>query len=101
MQTLRQKSKKSDGAYSDTPALIPQPQMVIDYDSGRAKRLLVLHAVQGEQANLMTVDGNRQAKITDIENVEIVFKGSVGYDSERLPRFQRNAFMARKFVVQP
>ena len=38
----------------------------------------------GKQADLMIVKGNPAAKIGDIENVEIVFKDCVGYDSEKL-----------------
>ena len=38
----------------------------------------------GKQADLMIVKGNPATKITDIENVEIVFKEGVGYDSEKL-----------------
>src|SRR5881296_3671869 len=38
----------------------------------------------GKQADLMIVRGNPAAKISDIENVEIVFKDGVGYDSEKL-----------------
>jgi imidazolonepropionase-like amidohydrolase len=38
----------------------------------------------GKQADLMIVKGNPATKIADIENVEIVFKDGVGYDSERL-----------------
>ena len=38
----------------------------------------------GKQADLMVVKGNPAATITDIENVEIVFKDGVGYDSEKL-----------------
>ena len=38
----------------------------------------------GKQADLMIVKGNPAAKIRDIENVEIVFKDGVGYDSEKL-----------------
>ena len=38
----------------------------------------------GKQADLMIVKGNPALKITDIENVEIVFKDGVGYDSEKL-----------------
>ena len=38
----------------------------------------------GKQADLMIVKGNPAAKITDIENVEIVFKDGVGYDTEKL-----------------
>jgi hypothetical protein len=38
----------------------------------------------GKQADLMIVKGNPAGKISDIENVEIVFKDGVGYDSEKL-----------------
>jgi imidazolonepropionase-like amidohydrolase len=38
----------------------------------------------GKQADLMIVKGNPAIKITDIENVEIVFKDGIGYDSEKL-----------------
>jgi len=38
----------------------------------------------GKQADLMVVKGNPAATINDIENVEIVFKDGVGYDSEKL-----------------
>jgi imidazolonepropionase-like amidohydrolase len=38
----------------------------------------------GKQADLMVVKGNPGTKINDIENVEIVFKDGVGYDSEKL-----------------
>ena len=38
----------------------------------------------GKQADLMIVNGNPAAKIVDIENVEIVFKDGIGYDSEKL-----------------
>ncbi|MEK6333336.1 MAG: amidohydrolase family protein [Acidobacteriota bacterium] len=38
----------------------------------------------GKQADLMIVKGNPAAKISDIENVEIVFKDGVGYDTEKL-----------------
>ncbi|MGZ5483037.1 MAG: amidohydrolase family protein, partial [Pyrinomonadaceae bacterium] len=38
----------------------------------------------GKQADLMIVKGNPALKITDIENVEIVFKDGIGYDSEKL-----------------
>ena len=40
--------------------------------------------VIGKQADLMIVKGNPAASIGDIENVEIVFKDGVGYDSEKL-----------------
>ena len=38
----------------------------------------------GKQADLMIVKGNPATKISDIENVEIVFKDGIGYDSEKL-----------------
>lgn len=38
----------------------------------------------GKSADLMIVKGNPATNITDIENVEIVFKDGVGYDSEKL-----------------
>lgn len=38
----------------------------------------------GKQADLLVVKGNPAAKISDIENVEIVFKDGVGYDSDKL-----------------
>jgi len=38
----------------------------------------------GKQADLMIVKGNPATKINDIQNVEIVFKDGVGYDSEKL-----------------
>jgi len=38
----------------------------------------------GKQADLMVVKGNPAASINDIENVEMVFKDGVGYDSQKL-----------------
>jgi imidazolonepropionase-like amidohydrolase len=38
----------------------------------------------GRQADLVVIKGNPSSRITDIENVEIVFKDGVGYDSARL-----------------
>lgn len=38
----------------------------------------------GKQAHLMIVKGDPAAKMTDIENVGIVFKNRVGYDSKKL-----------------
>jgi imidazolonepropionase-like amidohydrolase len=38
----------------------------------------------GKQADLLVVKGNPAADIKDIEQVEIVFKDGVGYDSEKL-----------------
>ena len=39
---------------------------------------------QGKNADLVVVKGNPAAKISDIENVEIVFKDGIGYDSAKL-----------------
>jgi imidazolonepropionase-like amidohydrolase len=38
----------------------------------------------GKQADLMIVKGNPATNINDIENVEIVFKDGIGYDTEKL-----------------
>jgi enamidase len=38
----------------------------------------------GKQADLIVVRGDPSAKIEDVENVEIVFKRGVGYDSEKI-----------------
>ena len=38
----------------------------------------------GKMADLMVVKGNPAANIADIENVEIVFKNGVGWDTEKL-----------------
>ena len=38
----------------------------------------------GKIADLMVIKGNPAAKISDINNVEIVFKNGVGYDTEKL-----------------
>jgi imidazolonepropionase-like amidohydrolase len=38
----------------------------------------------GKDADLVIIKGNAAAQISDIENVEIVFKDGVGYDSQKL-----------------
>jgi imidazolonepropionase-like amidohydrolase len=38
----------------------------------------------GKNADLVVVKGNPAARIADVENVEIVFKDGVGYDSQKL-----------------
>ena len=45
----------------------------------------------GKQADLMVVKGNPSKNINDIENVEIVFKDGVGYDSRKADRFGARA----------
>jgi len=38
----------------------------------------------GKQADIMLVKGDPSSKIADIENVEVVFKDGVGWDSKKL-----------------
>jgi imidazolonepropionase-like amidohydrolase len=38
----------------------------------------------GKQADLVVIKGDPSKNIEDIENVEIVFKDGVGYDSAKL-----------------
>jgi imidazolonepropionase-like amidohydrolase len=38
----------------------------------------------GKQADIVVIKGDPSSKISDIENVEIVFKDGVGYDSKKL-----------------
>jgi imidazolonepropionase-like amidohydrolase len=38
----------------------------------------------GKNADLVVINGNPAANITDIEKVEIVFKDGIGYDSAKL-----------------
>ena len=38
----------------------------------------------GKNADLVVVKGNPAVRIADVENVEIVFKDGVGYDSAKL-----------------
>src|SRR5438045_9675454 len=38
----------------------------------------------GKQADLVIIKGDPSKKIEDIENVEIVFKDGIGYDSAKL-----------------
>jgi imidazolonepropionase-like amidohydrolase len=40
--------------------------------------------IPGKQADIMLVKGDPSSKIADIENVEIVFKDGVGWDSKKL-----------------
>jgi imidazolonepropionase-like amidohydrolase len=38
----------------------------------------------GKNADLVVIKGDPSTKISDVENVEIVFKDGVGYDSQKL-----------------
>jgi hypothetical protein len=49
---------------------------------GEADRIGTVAA--GKQADLAVIKGDPSQKIEDIENVEIVFKDGIGYDSARL-----------------
>jgi imidazolonepropionase-like amidohydrolase len=46
----------------------------------------------GKDADLFIVKGNPAAKISDVENVMVVFKDGVGYDSAKLIRSVRGRF---------
>jgi imidazolonepropionase-like amidohydrolase len=56
---------------------------------GQGDRIGTLSA--GKQADIVVVKGDPSQKIEDIENVELVFKDGVGYDSERLVRSVQGA----------
>jgi imidazolonepropionase-like amidohydrolase len=56
---------------------------------GQGDRIGTLKA--GKQADLVVVKGDPSQKIEDIENVELVFKDGIGYDSERLVRSVQGA----------
>ena len=49
---------------------------------GEADRIGTIAA--GKQADLVVIKGDPLQKIDDIENVEIVFKDGIGYDSAKL-----------------
>jgi len=49
---------------------------------GEADRIGTI--ARGKQADLVVIKGDPSTKIEDIENVEIVFKNGVGYDSAKL-----------------
>jgi imidazolonepropionase-like amidohydrolase len=49
---------------------------------GRQDRIGTLEA--GKQADMVLIKGNPSKQISDIENVETVFKAGVGYDSKKL-----------------
>ena len=40
----------------------------------------------GKNADLVVIKGDPSQRIADVENVEIVFKDGIGYDSEKLIR---------------
>jgi imidazolonepropionase-like amidohydrolase len=49
----------------------------------------------GKQADLVVIKGDPSRKIDDIENVEIVFKDGVGYDSGKLIESARGVVGSR------
>jgi imidazolonepropionase-like amidohydrolase len=56
---------------------------------GQADRIGTLRS--GKQADIVVVKGDPSQKIADIENVELVFKDGIGYDSQRLVRSVQGA----------
>jgi imidazolonepropionase-like amidohydrolase len=56
---------------------------------GEANRIGALKA--GKQADIVVIKGDPSQKIEDIENVELVFKDGIGYDSQRLIRSVQGA----------
>jgi imidazolonepropionase-like amidohydrolase len=38
----------------------------------------------GKNADLVVIKGDPSTRISDIENIEIVFKDGIGYDSQKL-----------------
>ena len=49
----------------------------------------------GKQADLVVIKGDPSNKIEDIENVEIVFKDGIGYDSSKLIEAARGVVGSR------
>jgi len=56
---------------------------------GEADRIGSLKA--GKQADIVVIKGDPSQKIEDIENVELVFKDGIGYDSQKLIRSVQGA----------
>jgi len=56
---------------------------------GEANRIGALKA--GKQADIVVIKGDPSQKIEDIENVELVFKDGIGYDSQKLIRSVQGA----------
>jgi imidazolonepropionase-like amidohydrolase len=56
---------------------------------GEADRIGALKA--GKQADIVVIKGDPSQKIEDIENVELVFKDGIGYDSQKLIRSVQGA----------
>jgi imidazolonepropionase-like amidohydrolase len=46
----------------------------------------------GKNADLVVIKGNPAKLISDIENVEVVFKDGIGYDSQRLSNSVRGRY---------
>ncbi len=49
---------------------------------GRLDRIGTIAA--GKNADLVLIDGNPAANINDVENVEVVFRNGIGYDSQKI-----------------
>ena len=57
-----------------------------------AKRRIAAACIQSKNADLVVVKGDPAARIADIENVEIVFKDGVGYDTAKLLELVRGRY---------
>lgn len=49
---------------------------------GRSEKIGTIAA--GKNADLVLIDGNPAANIADVENVEVVFKNGIGFDSQKI-----------------
>ncbi|HXY51383.1 MAG TPA: hypothetical protein VEI01_18175, partial [Terriglobales bacterium] len=72
---------------------ISGPKIHGPYMEGKGNFRLQVHELSGPEdarktaefwADLVVVRGDPSVKISDVENVEVVFKDGVGYDSARL-----------------
>src|SRR5437868_8520301 len=51
----------------------------------------------GKQADIVVIKGNPSTQIKDIENVEIVFKDGIGYDSAKLRSEEHTSELQSRF----
>ena len=67
---------------------MPRAAMLYAYTRNSAQVLGQLGEIgsiaPGKQADLAVIEGDPSARISDIENVRIVFRNGVGYDSGKL-----------------
>ena len=66
------------------------------WDGDKSKSLDRIGTIApGKQADLVVIKGDPSKKIEDIENVEIVFKDGIGYDSAKLIEAARGVVGSR------